>query len=233
MPGFLDLLGAAYKRPVTPEDFLAYLYGVLAHPAFVQSFATELATRELRAPITKDANLFAEVRAIGARLLWLHTYGERFIPNGEQPGAVPQGAARCLKAVPGDAEDYPKQIRHNGATQTLHLGQGEFAPVAPQVYNFEVSGLKVVQSWLKYRMRDGGGRRSSPLDGIRPEQWTPQFTTELLELLWVIEATLALYPKQAQLLEAVTAGSCLQANELKPPPDALRKPPKAAKPKLL
>ena len=233
LPGLLGRLGAAYERNVTPEDFLAYLYGVLAHPAFVQLFAAELETRELRAPITKDAGLFAEVCAVGARLLWLHTYGERFVPNGEQPGAVPQGAARCLKAVPGDAEGYPKQFRHNGATQTLHVGQGEFAPVAPQVYDFEVSGLKVVQSWLKYRMRDGGGKKSSPLDGIRPEQWTPQFTTELLELLWVIEATLALYPKQAQLLEAVTAGNCLQANELKPPPDALRKPPKAAKPKLL
>ena len=233
LPDLLDRLGAAYERPITPEDFLAYLYGILAHPAFVQSFATELATRELRAPITMDADLFAEVRAIGVRLLWLHTYGERFIANGEQPGAVPQGAARCLKAVPDDPESYPKQFRHNSATQTLHVGQGEFASVAPQVYNFEVSGLKVVQSWLKYRMRDGGGKKSSPLDGIRPEQWTPQFTTELLELLWVIEATLALYPKQAQLLEAVTAGSCLQANELKPPPNDLRKPPKAAKPKLL
>ena len=233
LPGLLNQLGAAYERPVTPEDFLAYLYGTLAHPAFIQSFATELATRELRAPITMDANLFAEVCTVGARLLWLHTYGERFIPNGEQPGAVPQGAARCLKAVPDDPESYPKQFRHNGATQTLHLGQGEFAPVTPEVYDFEVSGLKVVQSWLKYRMKDGGGKKSSPLDDIRPEQWTPQFTTELLELLWVIEATLALYPKQAQLLAAVTAGSCLQANELKPPPDALRKPPKAAKPKLL
>ena len=233
LPGLLDRLGAAHERPVTPEDFLAYLYGVLAHPAFVQLFAAELETRELRAPITKDAGLFAEVCTVGARLLWLHTYGERFVPNGEPPGAVPQGAARCLKAVPGDAEGCPKQFRHNGATQTLHVGQGEFAPVAPQVYDFEVSGLKVVQSWLKYRMRDGGGKKSSPLDGIRPEQWTPQFTTELLELLWVVEATLALYPKQAQLLEAVTAGNCLQANELKPPPDALRKPPKAAKPKLL
>ena len=233
LPGLLGRLGAAYERNVTPEDFLAYLYGILAHPAFVQRFAAELETRELRAPITKDADLFAEVCAVGARLLWLHTYGERFVPNGEQPGAVPQGAARCLKAVPVGTEGYPKQFRHNGATQTLQVGQGEFAPVAPQVYDFEVSGLKVVQSWLKYRMRDGGGKKSSPLDGIRPEQWTPQFTTELLELLWVVEATLALYPKQAQLLEAVTAGSCLQANELKPPPAALRKPPKAAKPKLL
>ena len=29
---------------------------------------------------------------------------------------------------------------------------------------FEVSGLKVVQSWLKYRMKKGAGKKSSSLD---------------------------------------------------------------------
>ncbi len=28
LPGLLDLLGRAYGRPVGPEDFLAYVYGV-------------------------------------------------------------------------------------------------------------------------------------------------------------------------------------------------------------
>jgi hypothetical protein len=52
-------------------------------------------------------------------------------------------------------------------------------------------------------MKRPRGRRSSPLDEIRPEKWTGQFTTELLELLWVLEATLAEYPRQAELLAAI------------------------------
>ena len=232
-PGLLDRLSREYGRPVTPEDFLAYAYGLLGHPAFVKRFAAQLRTRELRLPITRDPDLFEQARALGARLLWLHTYGERFAADSGRGGVVPQGAARCLKAVPDGAEGCPERFRHNAASQTLHVGKGEFAPVARPVYDFEVSGLKVVQSWLKHRLREGGGRRSSPLDGIRPQRWTPQFTTELLELLWVLEATLALYPKQAQLLEAATSGECLQAGDLKPPPAAMRKPPKTAKPKLL
>ena len=232
-PGLLHRLSREYGRPVAPEDFLAYVYGLLAHPAFVQRFAAELQTRELRLPMTRDPSLFEQVRALGARLLWLHTYGQRFAAEGEWPGVVPQGAARCLKAVPDSAEGCPERFRHNAASQTLHVGKGEFAPVARPVYDFEVSGLKVLQSWLKHRMKEGGGRRSSPLDGIRPQRWTPQFTTELLELLWVLEATLALHPKQAQLLEAATSGECLQAGDLAPPPAALRKPPKAPKPQLL
>ena len=75
---------------------------------------------------------------------------------------------KCTVAVPGDADGYPETFTYNDETATLHVGAGEFAPVAPDVYAFEVSGLKVVQSWLKYRMKKGAGRKSSPLDDIRP-----------------------------------------------------------------
>jgi len=226
LTGLLELLGKAYERQVTPEDFLAYIYGALAQPAFTARFQKELETRELRVPITKDPALFVGVRDAGARLLWLHTYGERFVPEGKRRGEVPRGAAQCTKAVPGHADDYPESFDCNDATRTLHVGDGEFAPVAPEVFEFEVSGLKVVQSWLKYRMKKGAGKKSSPLDDIRPERWTSQFTTELLELLWVLEATVAGYPEDARLLEAVIEGDCFQADELPEVPVGIRKPPK-------
>ena len=75
--------------------------------------------------------------------------------------------------------------------------------------------------------KKGAGKKSSPLDNIRLERWTSQFTTELLELLWVLQATVAGYPKQAKLLEAVAAGPCFQADELPPVPEEMRKPPAA------
>ena len=76
-------------------------------------------------------------------------------------------------------------------------------------------------------MKKGAGKKSSPLDDIRPKTWTREFTTELLELLWVIETTIAGYPEQEKLLEAVIAGPCFQADELPPVPDEARKAPKA------
>jgi hypothetical protein len=63
------------------------------------------------------------------------------------------------------------------------VGEGAFSPIEPEVYNFKVSGLKAVQSWLGYRMKKPKGKKSSPLDEILPEKWTGEFTTELLELL--------------------------------------------------
>ena len=224
LSGLSDRLGKTLGRTVTPEHFLAYVYGLLAHPAFTARFSDEMESREVRAPLTKDPTLFEQVRKIGARLLRLHTYGERFA-SGRQRGRVPRGAARCTKAVPGDADGYPEAFHYDDAAQTLHVGAGAFAPVTPAVYGFEVSGLKVVQSWLGYRMKKGAGKKSSPLDDIRPARWTGQFTTELLELLWVLEATLAGYPEQARLLDAIVAGPCFQADDLPPVPDDMRKPP--------
>ena len=228
-PGLLNALGTAYQRNIAPEHFLAYLYGVLAQPAFTARFEQELATRKRCVPITKDAALFEQVRKVGARLLWLHTYGERFVPQGQTSGRIPPGAAKCTQAVPGDAAGYPETFAYDAASQTLHIGRGAFAPVVPAVYEFEVSGLKVVSSWLKYRMKQGAGRKSSPLDAIRPALWTSQFTTELLELLWVLAETVQHYPEQERLLQAIVASDCFQAAELPTAPDEMHKPPKESK----
>ena len=111
---------------------------------------------------------------------------------------------------------------YGGTARTLHVGEGEYAR-SPRIF---VSGLKVVQSWLRYRMRNGVGRASSPLDGIRPGRWTSRFTTELLELLWVLEATVEGWPEQERLLEAVLGSGCLRAGELPPVPEEMRKAPR-------
>ena len=220
-PGLLRQLPLANA---SAEDLLAYVYGALAHPAFTTRFAEELKTRQLRVPITTDAALFADVRDVGRKLLTLHTYN-RWPAEARPPGVAP-GAARCTKAIPPDESAYPEAFSHDAATQTLHVGSGQFAPVAAAVYEFEVSRLKVVQSWLRYRMKGGAGRQSSPLNDIRLNRWPATFTNELLELIWVLEGTLRLYPQQALLLERVLDGPCLPATAIAPAEPTLRHPPR-------
>lgn len=228
-PGLIRALGDEYGCAVSSEDLLAYVYGVLAQPGFTARYRVELGSREVHVPFTKDGELFSRVGDVGERLLWLHTYGERFAGDGRGQGQVPQGRARCMVAVPGDAAGYPEHYDYDAATQTLKVGAGEFAPVSKAVWEFEVSGLKVVQSWLGYRMKRKAGRSSSPLDEIRPEHWTSDFTTELLELLWVLEATLAEYPAMERLLGAVVEGPCFRADELPTVPDYCRRAPAAVR----
>ena len=226
LPGLLDVLAEHYGHQPTPEDWAGYLYAILAHPAYSERFHDELSKREVRVPITTDAGLFKQVAETGRRLIWLHTYGERMVPESKRQGQVPRGKARCTVAVPDEPDGYPESFNYDPDRHTLIVGGGEFAPVLPKVWEFEVSGLKVVQSWLGYRMKRRSGRRSSSLDDIGPERWTAEFTTELLNLLWTLEATVATYPEQAQLLDDVLAGEMVKADELPDVPKNTRKAPK-------
>jgi hypothetical protein len=230
LPGLLEKLKKEYNKEITPEDFAGYIYGVLAQPEYTRCFADELSRKEVRVPLSKDDKLFFKVAHFGRELIWLHTYGERFSDAKLPVGKVPQGNARCIKAVSDRKDKYPNEFRYAEDTKTLHVGDGAFAPISLDVWEFEVSGLKVVQSWLGYRMKNRSGKKSSPLDDIRPRSWTYDFTRELLELVWVLERTVAGYPKQKQLFEAVLGSELYNASELPSVPDAAREAPKVSRP---
>lgn len=217
--GLLDVLAETYGVAVSPEDLFAYAYGLLASPSYVETFSEELVLPGPRLPVTRDAALFREVSALGRSLIGLHTYGERF------GGRIPRGEARNTVAVPSAPEDYPNDFSYDQETKTLHVGAGEFGPVSPEVWGFSVSGLQVVKSWLGYRMRERAGRLSSELDKTRPERWTVEFTRELLELLWVLEATVAVWPELSEKLGAVVSGEVFSAADFPVPQDAERKAP--------
>jgi predicted helicase len=219
-PELLGKLSAAYQTVVTPEDFAAYLYGLLAQPAFTARFAKELANCEVRVPLTADAALFQQVTAIGRTLLYLHTYGERF-QSGQ---SWPQNVTKCLKAVPSNS--LPEACRYDEAAKIIHVGSGQFGPVDKAIWDYEVSGLKVVQSWLGYRLANRKGKKSSPLDDITPAGWTSEFTSELLQLLNLLNQTVAIHPQQAELLEAVMAGPLLKADDFSPVLPQFRDAPK-------
>ena len=116
--------------------------------------------------------------------------------------------------VPEDPDNYPESYHFEAASGTLHVGNGSFAPVSDEVFNFSVSGFPVVRSWLDYRMKGIPGRSSSPLDEIRPQKWSSQFTTELLELLWLIEQTIEIQPQLDTLLLEIIGGEVFLKNEL-------------------
>lgn len=218
--GLLGRLSTEYRISVSAEKLFAYAYGVLAQPSYVKRFWDELEMPPPHLPITKDAELFTKVADHGARLIYLHTYGGRF-HGSKDDGSVPQGNARCI--TPVSLDRYPADHHYEPSTQILQVGNGEFAPVAKDVYEYSVSGLQVVKSWLDYRKLNRAGRKSSPLDDIRPDRWV--FTNELLELLWVLEHTISMQPYGAALLDEVCSSDLFTADELPTPTDAERHAP--------
>jgi len=218
--GVLEVINTTIRREVSPEDFFAYCYALLATPRYVKEFWNELETPSPRIPITKNADLFVRVVAMGRKLIWLHTYGERFVPTGKKVGKIPTGTARCKIGIPTTEKDYPDKFAYDVGTQELKVGGGVFSNVRQEVWAFSISDLDVVKSWLAYRMKKGAGKKSSPLDNIRPQTW--QFDNELLDLLWVLDATIDLYPEMSNLFDEVIQSQLFIASDFPQPTDIER-----------
>ena len=218
--GLLAALREQLGAEVPAEDLLAYVYALGGTAGFSDRFNEELAEAAgpIHIPITADPDLFQQAVALGRDLLWWHTWGERFAPEGQH--RLPKGQAEELRPVEG----MPESHAYDPETRTLTVGTGAFAPVSEEAWNFEVSGLKVPRSWLGYRMKTRKGRKSSPLDQIRPTRWTQ--TKELLLLLSIIEHTIEVTPEATTLLEAIITNPLIPATDLPTPTPANRKPPK-------
>lgn len=221
--GLLETLSGLLGRTVAVDDLVAYIYALLGTGAFSERFAEELSEMAgpVHVPITSDPALFERAVQLGRDLLWWHTWGERFIPEGDPD--ILQGSAREVSPV----KVYPNDFDYHSEEHLLKVGVGMFSPVSQEVWDFEVSGLKVVRSWLGYRMADRRGRKSSPLDDIRPRTWV--FTEELLRLLAILEHTIEVTPTVADLLAEIVVGPLILPKDLPQPTDAERKPPKLPK----
>ena len=217
--GLLATLSERLDTNVSANDLLAYVYALGGTLAFSERFTEELAEAAgpIHMPITANPDLFQQAVALGRDLLWWHTWGERFAPAGH--AHLPKGQAKEITPVEG----MPDQHSYEPDAHRLTVGTGTFAPVSPEAWNFEVSGLKVLHSWLGYRMKTRKGRKSSPLDQIRPTRWTQ--TKELLLLLSIIEHTIEVTPKAAALLAQIVQGPLIPAKDLPTPTPANRKPP--------
>jgi Type ISP C-terminal specificity domain/N-6 DNA Methylase len=234
-PGLLAELGRrlAISTP-TPQDLLAYIAAVTAHPSYTARFAHDLKTPGVRVPLTAVPELWAEAVTVGSEIIWLHTYGREFAdPAAGRPFGAPRlpDGLRPLNTVPipHAADEMPEEITYDAGTRTLCIGAGQVRPVREEVWEYQTSGMRVVKKWFDYRRRDPAGRRSSPLDDLNAERWTATFTRELLELLRVLTRCIELEPSQAELLDRICQGALictadLAQAEVLPPSKSTRRP---------
>jgi hypothetical protein len=220
-PGLLERLSEALGSSVDTEDILAYIAGVAAHSGFSLRFQVELRTPGLRVPLTADAGLWRRAVDVGKKVVWLHTFGERFTdPAQGRPARplrlVPAGDRPMVrKPIPDTADQMPEAIHYDETSATLMVGAGRISPVASAVVTYAVSSeTPVLKSWFEYRMKRPDVKRSSPLDDIEPREWTSEQTTELLKLLDVLTALVALEPEQEELLDRICSGPLLGVSDL-------------------
>jgi hypothetical protein len=155
-------------------------------------------------------------------VIWLHTFGERFAdPQAGRPPGPPQlpkeRAPRIPKdgAIPDDPASMPDEIGYDESKRRLLVGTGFIDNVPPAVWQYEVSGKRVLAQWFSYRKKNrerpiiGDRRPPSKLGDVQPDHWLAEYTTELINVLHVLALLVEMEPDQAKLLEAICEGPTL------------------------
>ena len=178
--------------------------------------------------MTADAATFIAAAALGRRIVWLHTFGERFADTaaGRPAGAPRLPAGRrpqvpAAGAIPTTPDGMPDTLAYDAEKQRLMVGSGYIQPVPPAVWNYQVSGKQVLVQWFSYRKKHrerpliGDRRKPSALGDIQPDHWLAEYTTELLNVLNVLGLLVDLEPQAAALLDRICAGPLISQADLR------------------
>jgi len=160
---------------------------------------------------------------LGREVIWLHTYAERYVDPaaGREAGNVRSGwpmdaQPKSLEAV----TTMPVKLEYDEARGQVVFTDddggrnGAWGPVPRAVFDYTVGGMNVIGSWFKYRKKNPGGKKTSPLDDIHVDEWPHEWTLEFTELLTVLTRLVSLEPMQAEVLEQILAGELITRDEL-------------------
>ncbi|MGW7275273.1 type ISP restriction/modification enzyme [Streptomyces sp. NPDC054864] len=206
-PGLLAHLSGALGRDVNAVDLLAWTLAV-----------AEASPGGCRVPLTSDADVWTRGTELGRRILALQARGD---------GARPKlpGGRRPYVRAPFPAR--PAEISYDADEEALCVDAGRISPVPREAWEFEVSGVRVLELWFARRTETDDAGSPGSLEAIRPAEWPQAWTSELLELITVLALLAELQPLRAELTgdlgSRVTVSALRRAGVL-PVPDAARRP---------
>ncbi|MBC9730320.1 type ISP restriction/modification enzyme [Streptomyces sp. TRM68367] len=197
-PGLLETLAARLGRSPAPVDVLAWAMAAVGP--------------DLTVPLTEDPDLWARGVELGHRILWLMRR------NGNRP-KLPGGRRPYVRAP---LPSRPLTLHYDRAEEALLLDEGRISPVPPQAWDFEVSGVRVLDQWFTTRTTEP---EPGTLAAIRPTTWSQTWTSELLELITILALLAELRPHQKELtITAPITTTDLHKAGVLPAPQPSRKP---------
>jgi hypothetical protein len=129
----------------------------------------------------------------------------------------PPGVATALS---GTVKEMPIKHFYDAAKHAIYFTgesgerNGVWGPVDKAIYDYTVGGMNVIGSWFKYRKKNPGGKKTSPLDDIHVTEWPHEWSLEFTELLTVLARLVSLEPDQKELLDEILAGELSTMTEL-------------------
>ncbi|MEV6550232.1 type ISP restriction/modification enzyme [Streptomyces sp. NPDC051597] len=202
-PGLLALLGKEYGQEVAPEDLFAWVVAA-AGPSPAGCVV----------PLTADPARWARGVELGHRITELTVRGAR---GGDKP-RLPGGRRPYVRAA---IPPRPDALRYDAEDESLYLGEGRVSPVPRGAWEFEVSGVRVLEAWFEQRARNG---EPGTLEAVRPASWPQEWTSDLLELITVLALLDEVRPDLRELAEGprLARERLVEARVLPVPPSARR-----------
>lgn len=175
-PAILTALAEAYGEPVSPEDLLGAILALLSATSYTVRFAEDLEDTFPHIPFPADPGLFKEAAAIGAEIRALEGFAREPLAEFRLKDFCRLRSEASGKVALHESED--------GNWYFCEDGTGKFDGLPAAVWEFSVSGYRVLKRWVEARKGLPG-----------PEYW-PQFrdvAARIHELLhWFDEADLVL-----------------------------------------
>ncbi|MBV8594238.1 MAG: hypothetical protein JOZ27_08065, partial [Caulobacteraceae bacterium] len=135
-------LGAAYGAAVAPEQVFDAMLALLSASSYTMRFAEDLEDTFPHLPFPADPTVFLAAAELGASIREVETFARK-------PGAG------FLKGVALLADEPKGRLAigdwQNGNVALCADGTGRFGPIPKPVWEFEVSGYRVLPRWLAAR----------------------------------------------------------------------------------
>lgn len=144
-PELVAALSDAYGSEVTPEAVFDAILALLSATSYTTRFAEDLEDVFPHIPFPADRAVFDAAAAVGAEIRAVQTFAR---PPAE---AFTKGIALAQTAPTGPLRPIEPRDLDGAALTLCEDGSGLISPIPREVWDFAVSGYRVVPRWLAAR----------------------------------------------------------------------------------
>jgi predicted helicase len=149
-PALLAGLGAVYGRAIMPEAAFNAIIALLSASSYTMRFAWDLEEVFPHIPFPAEASVFEQAAQIGAEIAALQSFARAPGAGFRSAKLVGQATGRALK-IPSLGSAFLAENDDFGRIPLLEDQSLRLANVPKRVWDFAVSGYRVLYRWLKVR----------------------------------------------------------------------------------
>lgn len=136
-----DILNKTYKKLISPEEILYYIYAILYSNIYRKKYIDFLTIDFPRIPFTKDYKLFSKMSEFGHDLTCLHLVESQMLN-------------KIISKYEGEStSDKIEKIVYDEINKKIYINKDKyFSNVESEVWTYYIGGYQVLQKYLKERI---------------------------------------------------------------------------------